>query len=71
MEEAKINIIPKCVGCHKEPKKLSEYVSMGKSEGMTPEQFVKSEEGTYNSRNGHFYCSPCYLKAGMPLGQAK
>jgi hypothetical protein len=28
--------------------------------------YVRSGEGTYNHENGHFLCTPCYIKAGMP-----
>jgi hypothetical protein len=40
---------------------------------MSPEEknemitnFVINEEGTYNRENGHFLCTECYIKAGMP-----
>ena len=55
-----------CVGCGKTPKELDEYVEFSKAEGMTPDQYVIKEEGTYNSENGHFLCTECYFKAGMP-----
>lgn len=57
---------PICIGCNKHPEDLEEYVEMGKVEGMSPEEFVRTEEGTYNPKNGHFLCSPCYIKAGCP-----
>lgn len=28
--------------------------------------YIREEEGTYNSENGHFLCDNCYIKAGMP-----
>ena len=28
--------------------------------------YVRRGEGTYNRDNGHFLCTPCYIKAGMP-----
>ena len=33
---------------------------------MTPEKYVKTEEGTYNKNNGHFLCTECYIKDRMP-----
>jgi hypothetical protein len=33
---------------------------------MTPEQYVSAEEGTLNRENGHFACTTCYIKMGMP-----
>jgi hypothetical protein len=39
---------------------------MGELESMTPEQVVREQEGTFNPRNGHFLCTDCYIKAGMP-----
>lgn len=29
-------------------------------------EYIKREEGTYNPENGHFLCTPCYVKAGCP-----
>ena len=57
---------PLCIGCGKHPDELEEYVEIAKEEGMTPDEFVRKEEGTYNRENGHFLCTPCYAKAGMP-----
>jgi hypothetical protein len=59
-------IIPMCVGCGKKPSELREYVDMAEEEGMTPDEYVRREEGTYNRENGHFLCTPCYVKAGQP-----
>jgi hypothetical protein len=55
-----------CIGCGKKPAELAEYVEMAEIEDMTPDDYVRSEEGTYNRDNGHFLCSPCYVDAGMP-----
>jgi len=59
-----------CKVCGKAPKELSEYVAAAKDTNMTPTEYVQSEEGTYNPKTGEFYCTPCYVKAGMPLGTA-
>ena len=57
---------PLCIGCNKHPEDLAEYVAMGRVEDMTPDDFVREEEGTYNPKNGHFLCTTCYIKAGEP-----
>lgn len=55
-----------CIGCHKEPHQIEEYTDPELLEGLSPLQFVESQEGTYNPYNGHFLCTACYIKAGMP-----
>jgi hypothetical protein len=55
-----------CIGCGKSPSELSEYTGMAEVEGMTPDDYCWKEEGTLNRENGHFTCTPCYIKAGMP-----
>lgn len=60
----------RCKLCRKTTDQISEYVDAGKLNSMTPEEYVKQEEGTYNKNTGLFYCTKCYVKAGMPLGKA-
>lgn len=60
----------RCKVCGKAPEEIDEYVDMGEVEGLTPEEFVRQEEGTYNPETGMFYCTACYIKIGMPLGTA-
>lgn len=57
---------PVCTGCNKRPYEIEEYVEIAKEEGMTPDDYVREGEGTYNSDNGHFLCTSCYVRAGMP-----
>ena len=59
-----------CNGCGYEPHNLGEYIDAAKEYGISPAEYVKQEEGTYNATNGHFYCTSCYCEAGMPLGVA-
>lgn len=59
---------PFCIGCEKFAEELSEYNKENTECELTPAQYVKQEEGTYNRENGHFLCTPCYCKAGMPSG---
>lgn len=60
----------KCKICKRKPEEIEEYTHAAEAENMTPEEYVKTEEGTYNSRTGLFYCTECYIKIGMPLGLA-
>ncbi|GIQ67416.1 hypothetical protein DUZ99_02215 [Xylanibacillus composti] len=57
-----------CIGCGLPPDQIEEYIEMAREEGTTPEQFVMSEEGTYNAfEPGRFYCTSCYVNADMPI----
>lgn len=57
-----------CIGCEKHPDEIEEYIEMAREEGTTPERIVLTEEGTYNGfEPERFYCTPCYIKAGMPI----
>ena len=57
---------PLCTGCNKTPSQIDEFIEIAKEEGITPDDYVRNEEGTYNRTNGHFLCTDCYIKAGMP-----
>lgn len=56
----------KCIGCGKAPAEIDEYIEMAEIEEISPEQYVRSEEGTFNPENGHFACTTCYIGMGMP-----
>lgn len=57
---------PICTGCNKHPEEIAEYAEAAADEEMDVDQYVREEEGTYNYENGHFLCTSCYVKAGMP-----
>lgn len=57
---------PRCIGCGKGPDELGEYVESAQEAEMTPADYLRAEEGTYNPANGHFACTECYIKMGMP-----
>lgn len=59
-----------CRGCEKPPAHIREYVDLGIRDGITPEEAVRREEGTFNPATGRFWCTQCYIQAGMPLGKA-
>lgn len=69
-------MIPLCIGCDKHPVDLAEYRNATEADGGNPDSedvndFVRREEGTYNSANGHFACTPCYVKLGQPSGPGR
>jgi hypothetical protein len=59
-------VTPQCQGCGKVPDQLLEYQEPARENEVTPDEYVAAEEGTYNRENGHFLCTECYIKAGMP-----
>lgn len=60
------SIVPVCVGCGKTPDELPEYSPVLTGADLTPIEYVVQEEGTYNTQNGHFLCTDCYIKSGRP-----
>ena len=54
-----------CAGCLKSPAEIAEYVDAAAEENITPDQYVRAEEGTLN-RRGEFLCTECYITAGTP-----
>ena len=58
-------MIIKCAYCNKEPHEIEEYKEAADC-GLSPNQYVQREEGTYNCENGYFACTSCYIKIGMP-----
>lgn len=59
---------PVCIGCDRRPEELAEYVEQGEIHSMSPSAFVCLFEGTLNRSNGHFLCTPCYIRYGSPSG---
>jgi len=58
---------PECIECGRYPEDIIEYIDAVKGTGLTPSQYVRQEEGTYNPANGHYACTSCYIKLGMPV----
>ena len=69
-DEPKKEFRLECKGCGKPPEEIKEYVTAAKAANITPDQYVRQEEGTLNHITGKFYCTRCYIIAGMPLGTA-
>jgi len=63
-----MNEMSLCLGCNKSAEEIEEYVYAARENELTPEEYLKQEEGTYNYENGHFLCTTCYIAAGMPSG---
>ena len=61
-------LIPRCVGCGRQPFEIDEYVD--NEYGMAPGEYVRKYEGTYNPRNGHFWCTACYIVSAGRIGVA-
>lgn len=58
--------VPVCAFCGKRPEELEEYVKAARDEEMTPDEYVREEEGTFNSATGTFACTECYVALGCP-----
>jgi len=64
--------MPLCIVCGKLASELEEYTQVAKEEGIEVADYVAREEGTFNSSNGHFACTDCYLfKLGSPVGGSR
>jgi hypothetical protein len=57
---------PRCIGCFRHPAQIPEYVDAAEDTGLSPDQYVREEEGTFNQINGHFTCTSCYIAMGEP-----
>lgn len=57
---------PVCLGCSRHPDEIAEYSPAMTETTLSPAEYVRREEGTYNRRNGHFLCTACYVSHGMP-----
>lgn len=57
---------PICQGCQRPPHEINEYIDAAAEAKLTADEYVRKEEGTYNPDNGHFLCTVCYMRAGMP-----
>lgn len=57
---------PVCLGCSRHPDEIAEYSPAMTGVDLSPAEYVRQEEGTYNRRNGHFLCTADYIKAGQP-----
>jgi hypothetical protein len=66
-----IQPVPICIGCGKCPDELKEYADAAREEDLSPDQYVRCEEGTYNPENGHFACTDCWIAMGCPTAPGR
>jgi hypothetical protein len=65
---------PTCAVCRKHPKDIEEYVEAASAwndefdddDELSPDEYCRAEEGTYNEDNNLFVCTACYIRIGMP-----
>jgi hypothetical protein len=67
-DDKKPEVRPRCMGCLRFPDELDCYTGV-LEDGESADDYVRSEEGTFNAENGHFLCDACYINAGMPVGE--
>ncbi|MCP9209631.1 hypothetical protein [Streptomyces cucumeris] len=58
-----------CIDCNKSPNEIPEYIEGARIEGVSPEEFVAADEGTYNRKNGHFLCTDDYIAREAKSGR--
>ena len=58
-----------CIGCKKEPEEIDEYKYYANEDNLTPTEWVRRNEvvGKWGKGHNTFYCTSCYIAAGMPL----
>ena len=57
---------PVCAYCGKRPEQLGEYLDASAETGLSPDDYVREEEGTYDPATDRFCCTDCYISLGMP-----
>ena len=55
-----------CAYCERTPEQIGEYIDAAADSEMTPDSYVRAEEGTYNALYSTFACTDCYVTLGMP-----
>jgi len=59
---------PRCCVCLLRPEDLDEYTEAAADCDLTPDEYLRAEEGTFNPKSGGFVCTPCYVLIGCPSG---
>lgn len=52
---------PFCPACQRQAHEIPDVKMFAKENGLTPEEFVRQEEGTYNPSSEHFLCDRCFI----------
>lgn len=58
-----------CPYCKRKPNEIDEYKLLAKEHEMTAEDYVRMDEGTYDSKTNLYCCTSCYIHLGMPTRQ--
>jgi hypothetical protein len=56
---------PYCRYCEKHASEILEYRMFAAEEGISPEEYIKEQEGTYDEDSNTFVCTDCYIRRGM------
>ncbi|SDX64172.1 hypothetical protein [Salimicrobium album] len=56
-----------CIRCQQHPSQIEEYKEAAYDMEMSPESYVRMDEGTYHSRTDFFCCTSCYVALGAPV----
>lgn len=60
---------PYCPDCKRSCVDIPEVLFFANEEGISPESWIRSEEGTYNPTNEHFLCDTCFIAREQSTGQ--
>lgn len=63
------HVAPYCPGCKKQAPEIASVQQFATEFGMSPEEFVRVEEGTYNPGNEHFLCDDCFIRIEIAAGR--
>ncbi|NBJ71020.1 hypothetical protein [Clostridium sp. 1xD42-85] len=56
-----------CPFCKRAPRDIPEYIEQANFNEMSPNDYVRMDEGTYHAETDLFCCTDCYIKIGSPL----
>jgi hypothetical protein len=59
----------RCAYCGKRPDEIDEYIEAAKYFDVSPDRYVRWEEGTFNPDTEHFACTRCYIAIGAPASR--
>ena len=61
---------PYCFRCGKPASSFISGAMMAEDdEPISPAEYIRREEGTYNRDTNRFACDACYIAIGMPVGE--
>lgn len=61
---------PYCPSCHRYASEIEGLAEFAAEDGYRgPDAYIQAEEGSYNTRNGHFLCDGCFFAEEDRLGR--